>query len=59
MNKIKLTLLLATVLFLGGCATKSEIIETDKWIKIKQGSREVWIDQRRLELIPPGYTFRK
>jgi|DEB0MinimDraft_6_1074348.scaffolds.fasta_scaffold328394_2 hypothetical protein len=52
MNKILLTLL---TLAMVGCATPNVITETDKWIKVKTDDHEVWIDQRRLSLIPPGY----
>ena len=52
---IKLILLLVIVC-LSGCASPNVITETDKWIKVKTDDHEIWIDQRRLNLIPPGYT---
>lgn len=52
--RIQIILLLVLLAFVG-CQSPNQITETDKWIKIKTDDREIWIDQRRLNLIPPGY----
>jgi hypothetical protein len=51
---IKLLTIILCLLYVG-CSSPNVITETDKWIKIKTDDREIWIDQRRLSLVPPGY----